>query len=65
MTIGCINQRLNIIEKMWNRHHDAKHCKMLLQQLSSDIVFMCNEKLPEDLDERLDKLIDEVNENDY
>ena len=65
MTIGCIKTRLDIIEKMWDKHHDVKHTKILLQQLCDDIVFMCDTKLPEDLDTQLDKLISEVNDNDY
>ena len=65
MTINCIETRLHIIERIWQKHHDVKHCKIMLQQLGNDIIFMCNEKLPDNLDERLDKLINEVNENDY
>ena len=65
MTIGCIESRLHIIERLWNKHHDVHHTKILLQQLDNDIVFMCNEKLPDELEERINKLLDEVNDNDY
>ena len=62
MTINCIKTRLHIIEQLWQKEHNAPHIKILLQQLNDDIVFMCDTKLPQDLDDRLSKLSKEVNE---
>lgn len=65
MTIETIRTRIDVYEKLWNRYHDNKHMKILLQQICDDIVFFLDEKLPEDLEDKLDQLIDEVNDNDY
>lgn len=60
MTINCIRERTLILEKMWQEHHNKKVCNILLQQLTNDIVFFLGEKLPEDLEQRLDQLDEEI-----
>lgn len=60
MTINCISERLLILKKLWNRHHDPKTCNILLQQLKSDIIFFCGEKLPDELQTRIDDLQKEI-----
>lgn len=61
MTINCIRERVKILKKLWNREHDPRTMDILLKQLKSDIIFFCNEKLPEDLEKRLDELDEEIN----
>lgn len=62
MTIDCIRERVLILEKMWNEHHNKKICSILLQQIVNDAVFFCNEKLNPELEERLDKLDEEIHD---
>lgn len=65
MTINCIKERVIILEKLWNRHHDNRICNILLKQLTSDITYFLGEKLPEDLEKRLDELDEEINHGNY
>ena len=39
MTINCIDERVKIIKKLWNREHDPHVIDILLKQLKSDIIF--------------------------
>lgn len=61
MTINCIRERVKILKKLWNREQDPRTMNILLKQLKSDIIFFCSEKLPEDLEKRLDELDEEIN----
>ena len=63
MTINCIYERTLILEKIWQEHHNKKVCDTLLQQLTNDIVFFLGEKLPEDLEQRLDQLDKEIHDD--
>lgn len=63
MTVECIHERVTILEKLWNRYHDKKCCDILLQQLTNDIVFFLNVKLPKDLEERINKLDEEIHDD--
>ena len=63
MTTNCIYERTLILEKMWQEHHNKKVCDILLQQLTNDIVFFLGEKLPEDLEQRLDQLDKEIHDD--
>lgn len=60
MTINCIKERINILEHMWNRHHDTRICSILLKQLNNDITYFLGEKLPDDLENRLCDLEREI-----
>lgn len=60
MTIDCIHERFNILKKLWDRNHDTKHCDILLQQLKTDIVFFCHERVPCDLQSKIDELQREI-----
>ena len=60
MTIDCIRKRTEVLEHLWNRHHNNKLCDILLNQLTNDIVFFLGEKLPEDLEKRIDVLDEEI-----
>lgn len=62
MTIDCIEERVKILEKLWNRYHNKKHCDVLLNQLTNDIVFFLGIKLPKDLEDRIDKIDKEIHE---
>ena len=62
MTINCIEERVKVLEKLWNRYHNKKHCDILLNQLTNDIVFFLGIKLPEDLEKRIDKIDKEIHE---
>lgn len=53
MTINCIEQRIKVLEHLWNKHHDERICSILLKQLNSDITYFLGEKLPDDLEKRL------------
>lgn len=64
MTINCIERRIEVLEHLWNRHHDERICGILLKQLNSDITYFLGEKLPKELDDRLTLLAEEV-ENAY
>lgn len=56
MTIESIRERTYILENMWDKYHNKKVCSILLQDLTTDIVFFLGEKLPEDLEKTLDRL---------
>lgn len=60
MTIDCIEERVKVLEKLWNKYHNKKHCDILLNQLTNDIVFFLGVKLPEDLEKRIDKIDEEI-----
>lgn len=60
MTINCIEERVKILKKLWNREHDARTMKILLNQLNNDIVFFLGEKLPDDLEKEITRLEKEV-----
>ena len=60
MTLDCIRKRTEVLEHLWNRYHNTKVCDILLNQLTNDIVFFLGEKLPEDLEQRLDRLDEEI-----
>lgn len=64
MTINSIEERTKVIEKLWKRTSNKKTCNILLQQLTNDIVFFLGVKLPEELEERLDRLDEEINHAD-
>lgn len=64
MTINCIRERVLILKKLWNRYHDNKHCSILLQQLKSDIIFFCGEKVPDELQIEIDNLQKEIYDYD-
>lgn len=61
MTINCIRKRTEVLRHLWNEHHNKKICNILLQQLTNDIVFFLGTKLPEDLEQQLDQLDEEIN----
>lgn len=60
MTINCICERIYVLKKLWNREHDTKTMKILLNQLNNDIVFFLGEKLPQELDNEIEELENEV-----
>lgn len=60
MTINCIEERVKILKKLWNREHDQKTMKILLSQLNYDIVFFLGKKLPPDIDKEIEDLENEV-----
>lgn len=64
MTIDCIRKRTEVLQHLWAAHHNKKICSILLNQLTNDIVFFLGVKLPEDLEEQLDALDEEIN-HDY
>lgn len=61
MTINCIKERVTILKKLWNREHDEKTMKILLDQLNNDIVLFLDEKLPKDIDKEIEELNEEIN----
>lgn len=61
MTIDCIRKRTEVLQHLWNREHDHKTMKILLNQLNNDITFFLGEKLPDDLEEQLNALDEEIN----
>lgn len=65
MTINCIDERVKILKKLWNREHDQKTMKILLNQLNNDIVFFLGEKLPPDIDKEIEDLENEVYKYDH
>lgn len=65
MTINCINERIKILKKLWNREHDARTMKILLNQLNNDIVFFLGEKLPKEIDKSIEEFEKEVYKYDY
>lgn len=64
MTINCIDERVKILKKLWLREHDSKTMKILLNQLTNDIVFFLGKKLPPDLENEIDELEKEVSKYD-
>ena len=52
MTIDSIRERTYILQKRWYEYHNKKVCDILFQQLTTDIVFSLDEKLPEYLEKR-------------
>ena len=60
MTINCIERRIEVLEHLWNRHHDARICSILLKQLNSDITYFLGEKLNDELENRLTALEKEI-----
>lgn len=62
MTINCIRKRTEVLQHLWDEHHNKKICDILLNQLTNDIVFFLGEKLPEDLEEQLDRLDEEIHQ---
>lgn len=50
------------IYSAWEKYHNKKMCTILLQQLTSDIVFFLGVPLTEELEERIDKLEAEIND---
>lgn len=63
MTIKSIESRTYALEHLWEKYHNKKMCSILLQQLTSDIVFLLGVPLTKELEERIDKL--EADINDY
>lgn len=63
MTIKSIESRTCALEHLWEKYHNKKMCSILLQQLTSDIVFFLGVPLTKELEERIDKL--EADINDY
>mgnify|MGYP004516916793 CR=1 FL=1 len=62
MTINCIKERVRILEHLWDRYHNKKHCDILLQQLNNDICLFLGVKLPEDLEKQISDLEKEIHE---
>ena len=63
MTIKSIESRTYALEHLWEKYHNKKICSILLQQLTSDIIFFLGVPLTKELEERFDKL--EADINDY
>lgn len=63
MTIKSIESRTYALEHLWEKYHNKKKCSILLQQLTSDIVFFLGVPLTKELEERIDKL--EADIDDY
>lgn len=64
MTINCIDERVKIIRKLWNREHDSHVVDILLKQLNNDITYFCSERLPYELQIQIDKLTEEIHRYD-
>ena len=62
MTINCIERRVEVLEHLWNRHHDNRICSILLKQLNSDITYFLGTKLSDDLEKRLEALENAINQ---
>lgn len=60
MTINCIRKRVEVLQHLWDNHHNKKICSILLKQLNSDITYFLGEKLPEDLEKQLEELENEL-----
>ena len=63
MNIKQVEQRTKELEFLWNTYHNKDVCKFLINRLSTDIVFFLGQKLPQNLEERLDKFDGEINDN--
>lgn len=64
MSVDTVRERTIILKKLWNRNHDAHTIKILLNQLTNDIVFFLGKKLPPDLENEIDELEKEVSKYD-
>lgn len=64
MTINCIDERVKIIKKLWNREHDPHVIDILLKQLNNDITYFCSERIPYELQIQIDELTEEVHKYD-
>lgn len=62
MTINCIDERVKILKKLWNREQDPRTMDILLKQLNNDITYFCSERLPYELQIQIDELTKEVHE---
>lgn len=60
MTINCIDERVKILKKLWNREQDPRTMDILLKQLNNDITYFCSERLPYELQIQIDELTEEV-----
>lgn len=63
MTIKSIESRPYALERLWEKYPNKKICSILLQQLTSNIIFFLGVPLTKELEERIDKL--EADINDY
>lgn len=64
MSVDTVRERTIILKKLWNRNHDIHTMKVLLNQLTNDIVFFLGKKLPPDLEKEIDELEKEVSKYD-
>lgn len=64
MSVDTVRERTIILKKLWNRNHDTHTMKVLLNQLTNDIVFFLGEKLPDDLENEISELEKEVSKYD-
>lgn len=64
MTILCIDERVKILRKLWNKKHDTHMMDSLLKQLNNDITYFCRERVPYELQIKIDELTEEVREYD-
>lgn len=62
MNIKTVEERTEKLEFMWKAYHNKKVCKLLLDELSTNIVFFLGVMLPKELEERLDRIEDEIND---
>lgn len=62
MTIKTIESRVYALQHLWNKYHNKDVCNILLQQITSDIVFFLGVPLTKELEERIDKLEAEIND---
>lgn len=60
MTINCIDERVKILKKLWNREQDPRTMDILLKQLNNDITYFCSERLPYELQIQIDELTEEI-----
>lgn len=62
MTIKTIESRVYALQHLWNKYHNKEKCNILLQQITSDIVFFLGVPLTKELEERINKLEAEIND---
>ena len=65
MTLQCIDERVKIIKKLWNREHNPRMINILLKQLNNDITYFCSERLSYELQIQIDELTEEVHKHDH
>lgn len=65
MTINCIDERIKILKKLWNREQNPRIMDILLKQLNNDITYFCSERLPYELQIQIDELTEEVHKYDH